>query len=359
MSEPLNVAEYERLAEERLDPGAFGYFVGGAGDEWTLAQNVAAFNRWVLRPRMLVDVGSVTTRTTVLGADVSMPVLVAPTAFQRLAHPDGEAAMARGAAAAGTVFCLSTLASLSPAELAAAEPEGRHWFQLYWSRDRGFTGDLVAAVAEAGFSAVLLTVDLPVAGRRERDLRAAFEIPGDLPLPNLSRHLGGGNFHDALGEVVDRTITWRDLEWLASLTDLPIVVKGILTSEDARLACQHGVAGVVVSNHGGRQLDGVAASLDALPEVVEACAGEIPVLLDGGVRRGSDVVKAIALGARAVLVGRAALWGLAVDGQDGVRRVLELLREELALALTLLGCSSPEAVTAAHVGRADKEPVSE
>jgi isopentenyl diphosphate isomerase/L-lactate dehydrogenase-like FMN-dependent dehydrogenase len=336
MSEPLNVAEYERLAEERLDPGAFGYFVGGAGDEWTLAQNVAAFNRWVLRPRMLVDVGSVTTRTTVLGADVSMPVLVAPT-----------------------VFCLSTLASLSPAELAAAEPEGRHWFQLYWSRDRGFTGDLVAAVAEAGFSAVLLTVDLPVAGRRERDLRAAFEIPGDLPLPNLSRHLGGGNFHDALGEVVDRTITWRDLEWLASLTDLPIVVKGILTSEDARLACQHGVAGVVVSNHGGRQLDGVAASLDALPEVVEACAGEIPVLLDGGVRRGSDVVKAIALGARAVLVGRAALWGLAVDGEDGVRRVLELLREELALALTLLGCSSPEAVTAAHVGRADKEPVSE
>ena len=351
MSEPLNVSDYERLAEERLDPGAFGYFAGGAGDECTLGENVAAFNRWVLRPRMLVDVGAVTTRTTVLDADVSMPLLVAPTAFQRLAHPEGEAATARGAAAAGTVFCLSTLSSLSPAEVAAAAPQGKHWFQLYWTRDRGFTSGLVAAAADAGFSAIVLTVDLPVAGRRERDLRAAFEIPADFPLPNLPDHLGGGNFHAALGEVVDPTITWRDLEWLASLTDLPIVVKGISTSEDAQLACQHGVAGVVVSNHGGRQLDGVAASLDALPEVVETCAGQVTVLLDGGVRRGSDVVKALALGARAVLVGRAALWGLAVNGEEGVRRVLELLREEVALAQTLLGCASPEAVTPAHVAR--------
>jgi len=352
MSEPLNVSDYERLAEERLNPGAFGYFAGGAGDEWTLGENVAAFNRWVLRPRMLVDVGAVTTRTTVLDADVSMPLLVAPTAFQRLAHPEGEAATARGAAAAGTVFCLSTLSSLSPAQVAAAAPQGKHWFQLYWSRDRGFTRELVAAAADAGFLAIVLTVDLPVAGRRERDLQAAFEIPADLPLPNLPAHLGGGDFHAALGDVVDPTITWRDLEWLASLTDLPIVVKGISTSEDAQLACQHGVAGVVVSNHGGRQLDGIAASLDALPEVVETCAGQVTVLFDGGVRRGSDVVKALALGARAVLVGRAALWGLAVNGEEGVRRVLELLREEIALALTLLGCPSPEAVTPAHVTRA-------
>jgi isopentenyl diphosphate isomerase/L-lactate dehydrogenase-like FMN-dependent dehydrogenase len=351
MAEPVNIGEYERLAEERLEPGAFGYYAGGAGDEWTLRENVAAFNRWVLRPRMLVDVGSVTTRTTVLGADVSMPVLVAPTAFHRLAHPDGEGAVARAAAAAGTVFCLSTLSSLSPAEVASAAPEGLRWFQLYWSRDRGFTSEIVASAVEAGFSAILLTVDLPVAGRRERDLRAAFELPVDLPLPNLPRHLGGGNFHAALGEVVDPTITWRDLEWLASLSELPIVVKGILTAEDARLACGHGVAGVVVSNHGGRQLDGVAATLDALPEVVETCAGEITVLLDGGVRRGSDVVKAIALGARAVLVGRAVLWGLAVGGEAGVRRVLELLQAEVELALTLLGCPSPEAIVPAHVAR--------
>ena len=352
MSEPLNVADYERLAAERLDAGAYGYFAGGAGDEWTLGENVAAFNRWVLRPRMLVDVGEISTAATVLGGDLSMPVVVAPTAFQRLAHPDGELATARGAAAAGTAFCLSTLASYSPAEIAEGASSGHNWLQLYWSPDRGFTSALVEAAEAAGFSAILLTVDLPLAGRRERDLRAAFELPSDLPLPNLSQHLGGGNFHLALGEVVDPTITWRDLEWLASLTDLPIVIKGILTAEDAELACEHGVAGVVVSNHGGRQLDGVAATLDALPEVVEACADRVTVLLDGGVRRGTDVLKALALGARAVLVGRAPLWGLAVEGEEGVRKVLELLREEVALGLALLGCPKPADVTRAHVGPA-------
>jgi 4-hydroxymandelate oxidase len=352
MSELLNVCEYEALAREKLPEGPYGYFAGGAGDEWTLAENVRAFNRWVLRPRMLVDVGTVTTEATVLGTDLSMPILVAPTAFHRLAHPEGERATARGAAAAGTVFCLSTLASYSPAEIAESAPQGRKWLQLYWSPDRGFTQALVEAAATAGFSAVLLTVDLPLAGRRERDLRAAFELPPDLPVPNLPSHLGEGNFHAALGEVVDRTITWRDLEWLASLTDLPIVVKGILTAEDGRLACEHGVAGVVVSNHGGRQLDGVSASVDALPEVVEACGGEVTVLLDGGVRRGTDVVKALALGAQAVLVGRAPLWGLAVAGEAGVRDVLDLLREELALALTLVGCPTPAAVGPEHVTRA-------
>jgi len=349
--QPVNVGDYERLAEERLDPGSFGYFAGGAGDEWTLRENVAAFNRWVLRPRVLVDVGSVTAATKVLGQDISMPILVAPTAFQRLAHPEAEAPTARAAAAAGTIFCLSTLSSLTPAELATAAPNGTNWFQLYWSRDRGFTAELVAAAAAAGFSAILLTVDLPAAGRRERDIRAAFELPLDLPLPNLREHLAGGDFHAALGDVVDPTITWRDLEWLASLSELPLVVKGIQTAEDAALACRQGVAGVVVSNHGGRQLDGVAASLDVLPEVVETCADDVTVLFDGGVRRGTDVVKALALGARAVLVGRAAIWGLAVDGEDGVRRVLELLRAEIELALTLLGCPTPEAVTPAHVRR--------
>jgi isopentenyl diphosphate isomerase/L-lactate dehydrogenase-like FMN-dependent dehydrogenase len=349
--ELVNVGDYERLAEQRLDPGTFGYFAGGAGDEWTLHENVAAFNRWVLRPRVLVDVGSVTTATTVLGRHISMPILVAPTAFQRLAHPEGEAATARAAAAAGTVFCLSTLSSLTPAELTAAAPNGTNWFQLYWSRDRGFTAELVAAAAAAGFSAILLTVDLPAAGRRERDIRAAFELPVDLPVPNLAEDLGRGDFHAALGAVVDPTITWDDLEWLASLSELPLVVKGIQTAEDAALACRQGVAGVVVSNHGGRQLDGVSASLDVLPEVVEACHGEVTVLFDGGVRRGTDIVKALALGARAVLVGRAAVWGLAVDGEEGVRRVLELLRSEVELALTLLGCPTPEAVTPAHVRR--------
>jgi isopentenyl diphosphate isomerase/L-lactate dehydrogenase-like FMN-dependent dehydrogenase len=351
VGEPVNVSEYERLAEERLEVGAFGYFVGGAGDEWTLRENVAVFNRWVLRPRMLVDVGEVTTATTVLGRDVSLPVLVAPTALQRLAHPDGEAATARAAAQAGTVFCLSTISSVTPGELAAAAPDGRRWFQLYWSRDRGFTKSVVEAIVESGFEAIVLTVDLPAGGRRERDLRAAFEVPEDMPLPNLPEPLQG-ELQEALGWIVDPTITWRDLEWLVSLTDLPLVIKGILTAEDAELACEHGATGMIVSNHGGRQLDGVPATLDALPEVVEATGGRAEVLLDGGVRRGTDVVKALALGARAVLVGRPVLWGLAVEGEAGVRRVLELLQDEVALALTLLGCPSPHAVTPAHVRRA-------
>jgi len=350
--EPLNVRDYERLAEERLDAGAFGYFAGGSGDEWTLDENVAAFGRWQLRPRVLVDVGSVTTETTVVGQNVSLPVLVAPTAFHRLAHPEGELATARGAAAAGTVMCLSTLASVSPAELAAAAPEGLRWFQLYWPRDRGFTQELLAGVVEAGFSALVLTVDFPAAGRRERDIRASFRLPADLPLPNVPVGLGTGDFHAALSEVVDPTLTWRDLEWLRSVCELPLIVKGVLTAEDTLLAVEHGAAAIVVSNHGGRQLDGVPASLDALPEVVEAAGGRAEVLLDGGVRRGTDVAKALALGARTVLVGRAVIWGLAVAGEEGVRNVLELLRAEVALALTFLGCASPAEVGSAHVGRA-------
>jgi len=352
MAEPLNVWEYEQLAEERLDEGAFGYFAGGAGDEWTLRENLAAFRRWVLRPRMLVDVGTAKADATVLGRAVTMPVLVAPTALHGVVHPDGELATARGAAAAGTVMCLSSLASVAPAELAAGAPTGRRWFQLYWSRDRGFTKDLLAAVVEAGFEALVLTVDLPAAGRRERDLRSGFELPEGYALPSLPSHLGGGYFHSALNEVVDVTLTWADLEWLRTNCSLPLVVKGVLTAEDADLACEHGATGIVVSNHGGRQLDGVAASLDALPEAVEAVAGRAEVLMDGGVRRGTDVIKALALGAKAVMVGRPVIWGLAVDGEAGVRRVLELLREEVLLALVLLGCRAPDEVRREHIARA-------
>jgi isopentenyl diphosphate isomerase/L-lactate dehydrogenase-like FMN-dependent dehydrogenase len=348
--EPRNVADYERLAEEVLGPGIYGYVAGGANDEWTLRENAAAFGRWVLRPRVLVDVDAVTTATTVLGQEVSMPVLVAPTAFQQLVHRDGEGASARAAAAVGTIFCHSTLSSIRPAELAGAAPAAVRWFQLYWSSDRGFTRELLEEVAASGYRAVVLTLDLPQAGRRERDLRTGFEIPPDLPLPNISttfdRPIDPGT---GLGAVTDRTLTWRDLEWLRETSPLPLVLKGVLTREDAELACDHGAQAVVVSNHGGRQLDGVAASLDALPEVVEAVAGRAEVLVDGGIRRGSDVLKALALGARATLVGRAALYGLATAGEDGVRHILELLRDEVALGLGFLGCASPEAVTRAHV----------
>jgi isopentenyl diphosphate isomerase/L-lactate dehydrogenase-like FMN-dependent dehydrogenase len=350
--ELLNVADFERDAERRLEPGAFGYFAGGSGDERTLRANVEAFSRWHLRPRVLVDVGAVTTETTVLGREVSMPLLVAPTAFQRLAHPDGELATARAAAAAATVMCQSSLSSVTPAEVASAAPGARLWFQLYWSTDRGFTAELLAAVAEAGFEAVVLTVDFPVAGRRERDLRAAFALPDDLPVPNIPVALQRPDFHAALGQIVDATLTWHDLEWLRETCSLPVLVKGVLTSEDALLAADHGTAGVIVSNHGGRQLDGAAASLDALPEVVEEVGDRVEILLDGGIRRGGDVLKALALGARAVLAGRAVVWGLAVEGEAGVTHVLELLRSEIALALTQLGCRSPTEVTRAHIGRA-------
>ena len=350
----LNVWDYERAAEERLDPGAFGYFAGGATDEWTLRENVAAFTRWVLRPRVLVDVSAVTTATTVLGTEVSLPVLVGPTAFQRMAHPDGEAAMARGAAAAGTVMTLSTIATATIEEVAAAAPAGARWFQLYWSPDRGIVQNLVERAVAAGFGAIVLTVDLPVSGRRERDLRTRFEVPAEVPVPAFVEHAqAAANVSPTqIGQVVDSSVTWRDLEWLRSLSSLPLAVKGILTAEDAVLACEAGAHGIVVSNHGGRQLDGVGASLDALPEVVEAVAGRAEVLMDGGVRRGTDVVKALALGARAVLAGRAPLWGLAVDGPAGVQRVLELLQAEVELALALCGCTSPADVTRAHVGRA-------
>jgi isopentenyl diphosphate isomerase/L-lactate dehydrogenase-like FMN-dependent dehydrogenase len=282
-----------------------------------------------------------------------MPVLVAPTAYQALAHPDGEAGMARGAAAAGTIYCLSTLSSVRPAELAGAVTSGSRWYQLYWSPDREFTRDLVAEAAGSGYEALVLTVDLPLPGRRERDLRTAFTLPPDLLLPNLSPQLerpvdpGVG-----LGQVVDQTLTWRDLEWLAELSPLPLAIKGVLTREDALLACEHGAAAVVVSNHGGRQLDGVPASLDALPEVVDAVAGRAEVLMDGGIRRGTDVLTALALGARAVLAGRACLWALAANGADGVQHVLELLRAEIELGLLLLGCPSPDDVRRDHVAPA-------
>jgi len=348
----VNVDDYAEAARQRLEPGAYGYVTGGAGDEHTLRGNAAAFARWELRPRVLVDVGSVTTATTVLGAEVALPVLVAPTAFQRLCDPEGELATARAAARAGTVMCQSTLSSVTPAELAAAAPGAQQWFQLYWSRDRAFTQELVTAAAEAGFSALMLTVDLPVAGRRERDVRAAFALPDDLPLPNLPQTLQRADFHTALHAVVDDTLTWRDLEWLSSVCPLPLVIKGILTHEDALLAAEHGAAAIVVSNHGGRQLDGASATLDVLPEVVEAVGERVEVLVDGGIRRGADVLKALALGARATLSGRAVLYGLAAGGEQGVAEVLELLRRELELGLKLLGCTSPAEVTTAHVRQA-------
>jgi isopentenyl diphosphate isomerase/L-lactate dehydrogenase-like FMN-dependent dehydrogenase len=342
----LNVWDYEHAAAERLEAGPYAYFAGGAGDEVTLADNVAAYGRWLLRPRVLVDVAETTTATTVLGQDVSMPLLVAPVAFQRMAHPDGEPGMARAVAAAKTVMCVSTMATATWDEIAATGVS--RWFQLYVPRDEKIANETVAGAAEAGFTALVLTVDTPVLGRRERDHRTGFSIEYLLGIDWVqeARLTPRTSF-----TAISRSVTWDDVERFAEISGLPVVLKGIITAEDARLACEHGAAAIVVSNHGGRQLDGVAATLDALPEVVEAVEGRLEVLVDGGIRRGTDVVKALGLGARAVMAGRAPLWGLAVDGELGAARVLELLREEIVLALQLLGCTSPAEVTRAHVAR--------
>jgi isopentenyl diphosphate isomerase/L-lactate dehydrogenase-like FMN-dependent dehydrogenase len=340
----LNVWDYEAAAAERLDPGAHGYYAGGAGDELTLRDNVDAFRRWQLRPRVLVDVDTCTAATTVLGHAVSMPLLVAPVAFQRVAHPDGELGMARAARDVGTVMCMSTMATATPEEVAETGVPG--WFQLYVFRDEGVTRELVQRVAAAGFTALVLTADTPFLGRRERDLRTGFVV--EYPVASLGQ---GGLTPAETFALTSASVSWRDIERLVSLSGLPVIVKGVLTEEDAKLACEHGASGVIVSNHGGRQLDGVSATIDALEEVVAAVDGRVEVLVDGGIRRGTDVVKALALGARAVLAGRAPLWGLVVDGEAGARAVLELLQAEILSALQLVGCTSPADVTRDRVSR--------
>jgi isopentenyl diphosphate isomerase/L-lactate dehydrogenase-like FMN-dependent dehydrogenase len=348
----LSVADYERLAEERLDPGPWAYLAGGSGDEWTLRENRVAFGRWTFRPRILCNVSEISTATTVLDSPLELPVLVAPVAYQQLYDRDGECATARAAAAAGAGMCVSTFSTRSHEEIAAAAPGLVQWCQLYVFQDRGVTREHLAGAAAAGCSAIVLTVDTPRLAQRERDLRVGFEIPADLPLPYARATIGAAPQNPAdQFALLDASVSWRDLEWIAGEAQLPVVLKGVVTAEDTNLAVEHGAAAIVVSNHGGRQLDGVPATLDALGEVVEAVAGRVEVYLDGGIRRGTDVAKALALGARAVLAGRAPIFGLAAAGQEGARHVLDLLRDELALTLCLLGCTSPEELTPAHVQR--------
>jgi 4-hydroxymandelate oxidase len=358
----VNLHELEALAAERLPAGVFGYFASGANDEVTLRENRSAYDRLPLRPRVLVDVGARDLSTSVLGRRIAMPVGIAPTAYQRLAHPDGEIATARAASGAGTLMCLSTLSNSALADVRAATGAPL-WLQLYVYRDRGASRELIARAEAAGYDALVVTVDAPVLGRRERDVRSGYFLPRDLPLPNVP----GGDVETSLAAapaapgagaaggpsaiaahfagMMDPTLTWADLEWLRAATRLPILLKGIVRADDAARAAAAGVAGIVVSNHGARQLDTAIATIDALPEVVAAVDGRAEVLVDGGVRRGTDVLKALALGARAVLVGRPIVYGLAIGGEAGVRAVLETLWRELDLAMALCGCPTVDDVT--------------
>lgn len=348
-----SVDDFEAIARERMHPGAFDYVAGGAWDEISLAENLTAWRRYRFRPRVLVDVGHVDPSTTLLGARASLPLATAPMAVHALAHPEAELATARAAAAAGVPFTLSTMASRSMEEVAKAAPEGRRWFQLYVQAHRDQTRQLVERAAAAGFEAIVLTVDLPILGYRQRDLRNGFEL--DIPLGNFAGGSRGPNHrpdtsgYDALDDPQRRTLVWDDIEAIRSWSSCKLVLKGILTAEDAVLAVEHGVDAIVVSNHGARQLDRVVAGVDALEAIVAAVDGRVEVWVDGGVRRGLDIAIALALGARGVLVGRPVLWALAAGGQAGVERALAVLGEEFEIALALLGTPRPDDLTRAHL----------
>lgn len=341
----VNLHDMEAAAAERLPAMTFGYYAGGAGGEITLRENRRAYDDIALRPRVLIDVSRRQLATTVLGTPIAAPMLIAPMAFQGMAHADGEVATARAAQAAGLGMVLSTLASRTIEEVRAST-RSPLWYQLYVFQDRGATRALVERVEAAGYGALVLTVDAPLLGRRERDVRSRFQFPAgvpnvhspaasDAPLSDASPESGlAAHFLHA----IDAALTWRDVEWLRGITRLPVVIKGIVRGDDAVRAAEHGAAAVIVSNHGGRQLDTAIATIRALPEVAERAAGRVEVLVDGGIRRGTDIVKALALGARAVLIGRPVLWGLAIDGEAGVARALALLRDELDLAMALCGC---------------------
>jgi 4-hydroxymandelate oxidase len=340
--DPLDLEGLEAAARERLDRGVYDYIAGGADAERTVADNLAAWSRLRLRPHVLRDVAKVSTATTLLGGEVPTPLLVAPMAYHRMCHPDGEAASAAGAAAAGALYVLSTQATMSVEEVALAAPGAVRWFQVYVVRDRGWTADLVARAAAAGYRALVLTVDVPLLGNRLRDLRNDFKLPTGLK-PANAPPAGAARQRELAADVLaqagqfDPGLTPDTIGWLAERSGLPVLVKGVLRGDDAAACLDAGAAGVVVSNHGGRQLDTVVATADALAEVVAAVGDRGEVYVDGGVRRGTDVLKALALGARGVLVGRPVLWGLAVGGAGGVERVLSGLVGELRLAMALCG----------------------
>ena len=341
-TDPVCLTDFEPLAKARVSAMAWEYVNGAAADETTVRWNREAFSRIRLKPQVLNDVSKLDSRVTLYGREHQFPILLAPTAAHKLMHPEGELATARGAGAAHASFVLSSF-STTRIEDVAATAKTPFWFQLYVQPDRGFTRSLVQRAESAGCSALCLTVDTPTAGARDRETRAKVSFP---PLPNLegAKQAGGEEYRAAENKIysaiLDPTVTWKDVEWLRSFTKVPLLVKGILNPADAERAVQRGAGGIIVSNHGGRNLDTVPATIDALPLITEKIGGRVPVLVDGGIRRGTDVLKAIALGANAVLIGRPYLYGLAAEGQNGVTRVLQILQREFLMAMALSGRTS-------------------
>ncbi|KAK3745677.1 hypothetical protein QZH41_019005, partial [Actinostola sp. cb2023] len=353
-SEPVCLDDLERKAKQTLSEDALKYYAGGADEEVTLRDNVDAFKRFRLRPRMLRGISQVDLSTTVLGQTVSMPICVAPTGFHRLAHPDGELATARACDKSGTLMVLSIFSTTPIADIVNATPTALHWQQLYILKDKENVKTVIRQAEQSRFKALVITVDAPVMGNRRAISKPGFFQSLGLSPPLIREISHKMNLKPE--QLFIKHINWDSISWIKSLTKLPVIVKGIMTAEDARLAVQHGVDAIIVSNHGGRQLDGVLAAIDALPEVISAVNGQIEVYMDGGVRLGTDVLKALALGARAVFIGRPVLWGLAYQvtyrtGDQGVHKVLELLRRELTTAMILSGCSSVADIPASLVTR--------
>jgi 4-hydroxymandelate oxidase len=334
----LSLAEFEALAQPGMSPMAFSYVVGGAADELTLSANAEDWKRIRLMPKVLVDVSELDLGIELFGQKFDLPVLLAPAAFHRLCCADGELATIQGANQARAGVVLSSFSTVAVEEVTAAA-EQPVWFQLYFQVDRGLTQEMILRAEAAGCKALCLTVDTPVLGARHRESRAGFELPKDFKLPNLK--LGAISHRPVrsavYSELLNPTLNWKDVEWLCSVTKLPLVLKGVLNPDDAAIAAKAGVSGLIVSNHGARNLDTLPSTAQALPRVAERVSGKLPILVDGGIRRGTDIVKAIALGANAVLIGRPYLYALVIGGAAGVARVIEILRTELMMAMALTG----------------------
>ena len=379
-AEAVNIDDLRRLALRRLPRGVFNYIDGGAEDEVSLRANGEAFQRWNFAPRVLADVSRIDTSTTLFGHRLPLPLVLAPAGFTRIADPDGELAVARAAGRAGLPYSLSTVATRSIEEVAAVAGAPL-WFQLYVLRDRGLVRELVQRAADAGYQALMPTVDIPVSGRRERDVRSGFTLPPQIGLGTIfdgirhpawtwrfirsepivfsnvrGRSPTDGSTPVALADFIssqfDPGFTWQDLEWLRDAWQGPLIIKGIQSVADARIAVEHGCDAIVLSNHGGRQLDGAPAALDLVAPVADAVGHRVALICDGGVRRGGDIVKALALGADACMAGRAYLYGLGAGGEVGVDYAVSLLGEEMARTMALIGCATVAQVDRSYVERA-------